>query len=123
MNFTFRQCGSKGYTAVKSQAGKNRSTLNHYEHWVAFLMILPPLLQFFLFVLIPCIYSLFAAFTDWNGLGQMSFIGLDNFIEMFAEERFWKAMYNTFFMMLGIPVGLFLSLVLAMLLNRILGPI
>ena len=117
MNIKMQRLRS-GINVGKQKVQKIKSNLNRYEHWVAFLFILPPLVQFLVFTLVPCIWSLYAAFTDWNGLGQMSFIGLDNFIEMFGEERFWKAMYNTAYMMMGIPIGLFLSLILAMLLNR-----
>lgn len=34
------------------------------------------------------------------------------------DEIFWKSLYNTFFMILGIPVSLFLSLMLAIALNQ-----
>ncbi|HEX7714681.1 MAG TPA: sugar ABC transporter permease [Bacillota bacterium] len=97
---------------------KNKSSLYQYENRIAFLFILAPIIQFFVFTLVPCLYSLYGAFTDWNGLGQMNWIGFGNFIEMVGEVRFWKAMYNTIFMMLGIPIGLILALLLAMALNR-----
>jgi ABC-type sugar transport systems, permease components len=103
-------------TRQKSQ--RNKSTLYKYESRMGYLFILAPFIQLLLFVLGPCLYSLYAAFTDWNGLGQIHLIGFGNFAEMFGEPRFWKSFYNTFFMMLGIPVGLFLSLLLAMALNR-----
>jgi len=63
-------------------------------------------------------YSFYGAFTNWNGLGQMKFIGLKNFINVFQDEYFYKAMYNTLFMMIGIPIGIVLALLLALALNR-----
>lgn len=101
---------------VYTPSGKSKLYRN--ERKAAFLFILAPILQFFIFILGPAIYSLYASFTNWNGLGRMRFTGLENLKEMANDERFWKALYNTIFMMGGIPVGLILSLLLAMALNR-----
>ncbi|MCB5936513.1 sugar ABC transporter permease [Caldibacillus thermoamylovorans] len=48
----------------------------------------------------------------------MQVVGLDNYISLLSDEYFHKALFNTVFMMLGIPIGLILSLLLAMGLNR-----
>lgn len=97
---------------------KMKSRLYRKEAYYGYLFILPPVLGFLLFALFPLGYSIYGSFTDWDGLGQMSFIGLDNFKEMFEDELFHKAMYNTFYMMLGIPIGLFLAMLIALGLNR-----
>jgi multiple sugar transport system permease protein len=97
---------------------KTKSSLYRKEKYYAYLFILPPILGLILFALFPAIYSFYGSFTDWDGLGQMSFIGLKNFTEIFHDELFYKAMYNTFFLMIGIPIGLFLALLLALGLNR-----
>ena len=48
----------------------------------------------------------------------MNFIGLANFKDLLTDDLFYKAMFNTFYLMLGIPIGLLLALLLAMGLNR-----
>ena len=96
----------------------NKSSLYAKEHRVAFLFVLLPVIGFILFSLIPLVYSAYAAFTDWNGLGQMNFVGLENFRKLFNDEYFYKTMYNTVFLMLGIPIGLILSFMLASALSR-----
>ncbi|EZP61441.1 MULTISPECIES: carbohydrate ABC transporter permease [Exiguobacterium] len=88
------------------------------EQRYAYLFVAAPVIGFFLFALIPLMYSFYGAFTNWNGLGQMKFIGLENFINVFQDEYFYKAMYNTLFMMIGIPIGIVLALLLALALNR-----
>ncbi len=88
------------------------------EQRYAYLFVAAPVIGFFLFSLIPLMYSFYGAFTNWNGLGQMKFIGLENFINVFQDEYFYKAMYNTLFMMIGIPIGIVLALLLALALNR-----
>jgi len=95
-----------------------KSKLYSKEKKYAYLFILAPILQFFIFAMIPLLYSFYAAFTDWDGLYQMNFIGLDNFRELLNDEYFHKALYNTIFLMIGIPIGIFLSLLLAIGLNR-----
>ncbi|EAG2958095.1 sugar ABC transporter permease, partial [Listeria monocytogenes] len=103
---------------VEIKKTKNKNSLYAKEHKVAFLFVLLPVLGFILFSLIPLGYSVYAAFTDWNGLGQMNFIGLENFQKLFRDEYFYKTMFNTVFLMLGIPIGLILSFMLASALSR-----
>jgi len=88
--------------------------------WGGYLFILPNFLGFLLFVLLPVLASLVLSFCQWEILKdpRPSFIGLDNFIKLLTSREFWFYAYNTAFLMLGIPVGMALSLSLAMLLNR-----
>lgn len=95
-----------------------KSSLYRKEKIYAYIFISAPVIGFVIFTLFPALYSLYGAFTDWNGLGQMNFIGLENFKELFKDEYFYKSMYNTIFMMIGIPIGVVLSLLLALALNR-----
>ncbi|QSF46354.1 carbohydrate ABC transporter permease [Paenibacillus tianjinensis] len=95
-----------------------KSNLYRKEKIYGFLFILPPLLGLLIFTLYPMIYSIYGSFTDWDGLGQMSFIGLSNFKDLWTDELFHKALFNTLFMMLGIPIGIVLALLLALGLNR-----
>jgi multiple sugar transport system permease protein len=77
-----------------------------------------PILQFLLFTAGPFFFSIYASFTDWNSMGDRNFIGLDNYFELFADERFWKALANTFWYMIGIPIGMIWALGLALAFNR-----
>ncbi|CAH1205962.1 Lactose transport system permease protein LacF [Paenibacillus auburnensis] len=95
-----------------------KSNLYRKEKIYGFLFILPPLLGLLIFTLYPMIYSIYGSFTDWDGLGGMSFIGLSNFKDLWTDELFHKALFNTLFMMLGIPIGIVLALLLALGLNR-----
>ncbi|WP_213655747.1 carbohydrate ABC transporter permease [Paenibacillus vini] len=94
------------------------SNLYRKEKIYGWLFILPPVLGFLLFTLFPVAYSFYGSLTDWDGLGQMDFIGLSNFKELLTDELFHKAAFNTIFMMLGIPIGLILALLIALGLNR-----
>lgn len=97
---------------------KVRSNLYRKESYYGYLFVLAPVVGYLLFTMYPLLYSLYGSFTDWDGLGQMTFIGLDNFKDILADELFYKASFNTIFMMIGIPIEITLALLLAMGLNR-----
>lgn len=95
-----------------------RSRLHRREHIAAAAFIAIPVIGFLIFIGYPLLFALYASFTKWNGLSDPVFNGLDNYIEMAGDPYFWKAMGNTVFMMIGIPIGLVISLLLALALNR-----
>jgi len=64
--------------------------------WIYSIMIIPTLTLYTLFFIYPMATSSYYAFTDWNGLNQASFVGLDNFIRVFSDKDFTNAIYNNF---------------------------
>jgi multiple sugar transport system permease protein len=97
---------------------KAKSNLYRKERIYGYLFILPPVLGLLIFTLFPVIYSFYGSLTDWDGLGSMNFVGFDNFKDVFSDELFYKAAFNTVFYMIGIPIGIVLALLLALGLNR-----
>lgn len=95
-----------------------RSRLHRQEHLTALAFVALPVIGFLLFTLYPMLFSVYASFTNWNGLTAPVFSGLDNYITMVQDPYFLESMYNTFFLMLGIPIGLVISLALALAMNR-----
>ena len=95
-----------------------RSRLHRREHLASAAFIAIPVLGFLIFIAYPLVYAVYASFTKWNGLTDPVFNGLDNYVEMLGDRYFWQAMGNTVFMMIGIPIGLIISLLLALALNR-----
>ncbi|HUO56835.1 MAG TPA: sugar ABC transporter permease [bacterium] len=68
----------------------------------------------------PILAAFFLSFCKWDILTPIQFVGLDNYKEMFFNDpRFWKAIYNTaYFTFLSVPLGMVLSIVVAMLMNQ-----
>ncbi|SDQ40927.1 multiple sugar transport system permease protein [Streptococcus equinus] len=97
---------------------KKKSNLYAHEYRVAFMFVILPVIGFLVFSLLPFLYSIYASLTDWNGLGRMNFIGTENFQKLLRDPYFYKTMWNTLFLMLGIPIGLILSFALASALSR-----
>lgn len=79
--------------------------------------LLPALLIYLVFVIVPIIWSAFYGFLDWKGIGAAKFIGFDNYIEAVMNPIFWKAFKNNLIIVGAsifgqVPIALVLSLVL-----------
>lgn len=83
-----------------------------------YLFCLPFIAAYLTFSLYPMLYSLQLSFFDWNGIGNKTFVGLQNYITLFTKDPlFWKALKNTVILMaFSTPITVFLGLVVAYLL-------
>ena len=87
------------------------------ENW-GWIMVSPTIIGLIVLNLWPFVQTIYTSFCEHEGFGRYSFIGLQNYIDMFQNAEFWKATWNTIlFCILTVPVGLFISLLVAMLLN------
>ena len=86
-----------------------------------FLFILPALLLFLVILVAPIFLSGYYSFFDWNGFGKKTFIGLENYKELFTSNSigFVKALGNALLLaVLSVGVQLPLALGLALLLGK-----
>ncbi|NES12971.1 MULTISPECIES: carbohydrate ABC transporter permease [Micromonospora] len=86
-----------------------------------YLYILPFFVIFAVFSAYPIAYTVWIALTDRSPLNAtISFVGLDNFVELITDDpQFWNAVVNTFGMFLLSTVPqLLMALLLANALNR-----
>ncbi|MEP7129400.1 MAG: sugar ABC transporter permease [Chitinophagales bacterium] len=84
-----------------------------------YLLVSPYILNVIVFVFFPVFFCFFLTFNKWNIIGPMHFIGIDNYVRLFNDRLFWKAIGNTLkFLLLHIPLQLVVSLFLAYLLNQ-----
>ena len=87
------------------------------ENW-GWIMVAPTIIGLIVLNLWPFVQTIYTSFCEHEGFGRYSFTGLQNYIDMFQNAEFWKATWNTIlFCILTVPVGLFISLLVAMLLN------
>lgn len=83
-----------------------------------YLFILPFFILFFVFQLVPIIWTFFISLTKWNGIGDPLFIGIENYKLMLRDGSFWDVMKNTFlYWIISVVIILLLSIILANLLN------
>lgn len=98
---------------------KTKSKIQARRNFWGYLFILPNFLGFLVFMLVPILMSLYFSFTNYDVISTIEFIGLENYINLFQDEQFIVAILNTlWFTVLTVPVGVILSLLLAVLLNR-----
>ncbi|WP_052459718.1 carbohydrate ABC transporter permease [Tessaracoccus massiliensis] len=91
------------------------------RYWGMF-FVAPQALGMLTFTLIPFVFAFLLAFTEWNGFGMPQIIGFDNFRDQLTSPLLGRAIINTLVIAaVTVPVGLFLSIVGAVLLNKIKG--
>lgn len=86
-------------------------------HWLnPWLFLLPAAIMFSIYVIFPIFQSIWISFHEWDGIGDKTFIGFDNYRELFDDNRFWTALINNVlwlvFYMAAVPIGLGVALFL-----------
>ncbi|MRH41925.1 ABC transporter permease subunit [Aquibacillus halophilus] len=86
------------------------------------LYTLPALILILALVYVPIMMSGYYGLMDWDGIGAMTFIGLENYIALMQDAKFWDSAYHSFllaaFSTLSLGAYLLISLVLA---NKLKG--
>lgn len=100
--------------------GRARYRLLHYTI-IPWLFILPILLVHLFVVAIPALTGVYYSFTDWSGIGEAQFIGLENFRRLFFEDTaFQRALGNNLvWMVFFLTVPFALALLASSLLSRV----
>ncbi len=83
-------------------------------------LILPWILGFLVWNLGPFAASLYLSLTDYNGVQSPGFVGFDNYIRMFTDDRnFWPVLrFTLLYSAFNVPIGLVGALLTAVLLNQ-----
>jgi multiple sugar transport system permease protein len=90
---------------------------------VGWALAAPALAVIAVFFVLPVVMGLALSLTDFDlyGLADLStvrFVGLDNYLRLLQTPPFWQALANTlYFVAVGVPASIFLSLGTALLLN------
>ena len=80
------------------------------EKW-AYIFLLPWVLVFCVFFAYPLLYGFAISFTNFDIKGNMDFIGLKNFIDIFEDYRFWRSFAGSLrYAVIIIPLQIFLPL-------------
>jgi multiple sugar transport system permease protein len=81
----------------------------------AFWFLLPSLIGFLAFMLIPLVASFVLSFTNWQLLAPPQFVGLDNYVRALTRDpAFWQVLTNTLFYTVEyLVLNIIISLVLA----------
>lgn len=86
------------------------------KFYIAF-YIAPALLLLLILVFIPLFLSGYYGLMDWDGIGEKTFIGLENYIEGIQDKLFWNSAFHSFllaiFSTLSLVIYLTVSFILA----------
>lgn len=91
------------------------------ENFWGYFFVLPQMVGFVAFAVVPVVTAFVLMFVDWNMLQPMKFTGLENIREVFSDNHglLSHALTNTSVFALGIvPLTLVLGLLIAVLLKR-----
>ena len=90
------------------------------ERTIAPYYFVAPFLVFYIvFLVFPIIFNVYVSFTDWNAFGKANFIGIDNYIELLSDSRFFMSLGNTGILMLMItPIQMVLGMLIAVVLSQ-----
>lgn len=83
--------------------------------------VLPAMIIFMIFFIIPNLASFVLGFTDWTiyNFDDINFNGLDNFKRLFNEPNFWLCVKNTFFFAIVTVIGKnVVGFVMALIVNK-----
>ncbi|GGO09548.1 carbohydrate ABC transporter permease [Saccharibacillus kuerlensis] len=94
------------------------------SRWTIAAFILPCLIVYVGLVFIPILVSLYSGLLDWNGIGQSTFVGFDNYVRMLTNDSvFWPSLRRTFTlagfsMLVQVPVALLVAILITRFVRR-----
>ncbi len=98
----------------------HRLTIHQKQVVWAWLFLAVPIAFYVVIRFWPTANAMWLSFTNWNLLRPAHFVGLRNYIKLYHDPVFWKVFGNTFaYLIIGTPVSLFLSFVVAYELEKV----
>ena len=99
---------------MKEKASKRSRS----ESMWGYIMIAPTIIGLLVLNIYPFIDTIKLSFSKTLPFGLYELKGVQNYVKMFSSAEFWRANMNTiYFCVLTVPIGLFLALVVAVMLN------
>lgn len=100
--------------SVAAPSGKRHDFSRKY--WV---FALPATIVILLVIVFPWVFTVYMSAQDWQPTGETTFVGLDNYRTLFADERFLSSIWITFyFTALAVVVPVFLGTLAALIFHR-----
>ncbi|AKG03786.1 lactose ABC transporter permease [Salimicrobium jeotgali] len=89
------------------------------KKWTPYLFLLPGSAILLLFIFYPMLQAIWLSFTQYNMVTEASFIGTENYEELFNDELFWNALKNTIiYLVVVVPALVVVPIFLAVLVNQ-----
>lgn len=106
----------------------SKSKVVRRENIIGWLFATPALLMYAVFVLLPLLMSIRYSFVRWNGIGSMTWVGLDNYITVLEDPDLLGTVFNAlrlvvFFSFIPVTLGLIVASVMHRVTTGRLGEI
>ncbi|QDG68930.1 sugar ABC transporter permease [Pseudarthrobacter sp. NIBRBAC000502772] len=97
-----------------------RRRLDGGDRWIGLAFVAPQFIGVLVLGIIPFIAVIWYSLNEWTPLtGTFNFIGIDNYTQLFGDQRFYNSLRSSFLFGAGIvTLNLVLALSLALLLNN-----
>jgi multiple sugar transport system permease protein len=83
-----------------------------------YLFIMPFILGFLLWFLLPALTAVWLTFQRWNLISPPEFVGLENIAHLWVDKLFWQSLKVTInFTIVSVPLSLVFGFLLALLMN------
>ena len=83
------------------------------------IFLAPALIMFLIYVIWPILQSVWISFHEWDGLGDMVWVGARNYVELLTEDPdFWIAIRNNVYWLIFFMLAPVFGLALALFLNQ-----
>lgn len=97
-----------------------KSRWDSRETMVAFLFLLPSLIGFIAFFLVPAVRGFWISLTDWDLLTEPEWVGLDNYRKLISDREFRNSLWVTLkYVLWNIPLQTALAVVIAVMMDRL----
>ncbi|MEZ5934750.1 MAG: sugar ABC transporter permease [Alphaproteobacteria bacterium] len=100
-------------TAAPAQKSWWKANQRRLAPWI---FLAPGVFMFLVYVIIPIFESMWISFYDWDGIGEATWIGWGNYVELFDDEAFYTSLKNNVIWlvlyMLAVPAGLLIAIFL-----------
>ena len=105
--------------AVDSVRPRARARIRHRTRraLLFWCFLAPSLAIFLLYRIIPVVWNLVLSFQYWSPLKEAEPAGFDHYEDLWTDDVFWQAPWNTLIVIASAPVGIVIALALALLVN------
>ncbi len=92
-----------GSKPAARRGGRKKLTFDKISFFLVFLGL--PLVIYLIFVVSPFLQAIYYSLTSWSGFNDVfTFIGLDNYVRVFQDDIFMKALTNNVILAIVVPI-------------------
>lgn len=87
--------------------------------WKNYLYLMPAVLFIGIFFITSIVFTVYVSFFEWDGISEMQFVGIQNYIELFQDSNFRISVMNTIFWVVGsLLISFLIPLLFAVLITN-----